>query len=41
AVAFLMFAVLVVAWLMAPSGEVKAKAPKALVSKLQIGEARA
>ena len=42
AVAFLMFAILVVAWLIAPTGEVKAQAPKVVpTTNLQMGEARA
>jgi hypothetical protein len=43
AVAFVMFAVLVVAWLMAPNGEVKAAtpAPAPAPATLKMGDARA
>jgi hypothetical protein len=39
AVAFIMFAALVLAWLMAPNGEVKADTPKAAVPAMKLGEA--
>ena len=41
AVAFVMFAVLVVAWLVAPNGEVKTEAPAPVPATLKIGRARA
>jgi hypothetical protein len=44
AVAFVMFAVLIVAWLMAPNGEVKAAAtpaPAPAPATLKMGDARA
>jgi hypothetical protein len=41
AVAFLMFAALVVAWLVAPNGEVKAEAPAPVPANLTLSEAPA
>jgi hypothetical protein len=42
AVAFVMFAVLLVAWLIAPNGEPKTvEAPKAAPANLKMGDARA
>ncbi|HKG27364.1 MAG TPA: hypothetical protein VKB09_17060 [Thermomicrobiales bacterium] len=40
-VAFLMFAVLVVAWLIAPNGEPKTEPAKPVTGSLKIGDARA
>jgi hypothetical protein len=41
AVAFLMFAMLVVAWLVAPNGKVKSEAPAPVPASLKMGEAGA
>lgn len=41
AVAFIMFAALLVAWLMAPNGEVKEPAVKPAPASLKMGDARA
>ena len=41
AVAFVMFAVLIVAWLIAPNGEAKAESPSPAPANLKMGEARA
>jgi len=41
AVAFVLFAALVVAWLVAPNGEVKAEAPAPAPATLKMGDARA
>ena len=41
AVAFIMFAALLVAWLMAPNGEVKAAEAKPAPATLKMGDARA
>ncbi|HEY7035341.1 MAG TPA: hypothetical protein VH482_28640 [Thermomicrobiales bacterium] len=41
AVAFVMFAALVVAWLVAPNGEVKSEAPVPVPATLKMGEAGA
>lgn len=40
-VAFLMFAVLVVAWLAAPNGEAKTEVPAPVPANLTMGDARA
>jgi hypothetical protein len=40
-VAFVMFAVLIVAWLFAPNGEPKAEAAKPVTPSLKMGDARA
>ncbi len=41
AVAFIMFGVLVLAWLIAPNGDVKVEAPKVPAPALKLGEAGA
>ncbi len=39
AVSFILFAILVLGWLIAPNGDVKSETPKAATPALKLGEA--